>query len=100
MSVVTQLYFPFVEENNYMFRPFSGWAIIRLRLEHRGKLIYYNVDQTLKNEFSFPMLDVHIVVSARRMDQYHPILEGNTQGSRTAGKTKDDMAFTDASKLL
>jgi hypothetical protein len=44
MSVVTQLYFQFVEENNYMFRPFSGWAIIRLRLEHRGKLIYYNVD--------------------------------------------------------
>jgi hypothetical protein len=27
-----------------MFRPFSGWAIIRLRPEHRGKLIYYNVD--------------------------------------------------------
>jgi hypothetical protein len=44
MSVVTQLFFQFVEENNYMFRPFSGWAIIRLRLEHRGKLIYYNVD--------------------------------------------------------
>jgi hypothetical protein len=44
MSVVTQLYFKFVEENNYMFRPFSGWAIIRLRLKHRGKLIYYNVD--------------------------------------------------------
>jgi hypothetical protein len=44
MSVVTQLYFQFVEENNYMFWPFSGWAIIRLRLEHRGKLIYYNVD--------------------------------------------------------
>jgi hypothetical protein len=43
MSVVTQLYFQFVEEN-YMFRPISGWAIIRLRLEHRGKLIYYNVD--------------------------------------------------------
>jgi hypothetical protein len=35
MSVVTQLYFQFVEEN-YMFRPFSGWAIIRLRLEHQG----------------------------------------------------------------
>jgi hypothetical protein len=27
-----------------MFRPFSGWAIIRLRLEYRRKLIYYNVD--------------------------------------------------------
>jgi hypothetical protein len=39
MSVVTQLYFQFVEENNYMFQPFSGWAIIRLRLEHQGKLI-------------------------------------------------------------
>jgi hypothetical protein len=44
MSVVTQLYFQFVEENNYIFRPFSGWAIIRLRLEHREKLIYFNVD--------------------------------------------------------
>jgi hypothetical protein len=44
MSVVTQLYFQIVEENNYMFRPFSGWAIIRLRLEYRRKLIYYNVD--------------------------------------------------------
>jgi hypothetical protein len=43
MSVETQLYFQFVEENNYMFRPFSGWAIIRLRLEHRAKLIYHNV---------------------------------------------------------
>jgi hypothetical protein len=41
---LTQLYFQFVEENNYMFRPFSGWAIIRLRLEHREKFIYYNVD--------------------------------------------------------
>jgi hypothetical protein len=39
MSVVTQLYFQFVELNNYMFRPFPGWAIIRLRLKHRGKLI-------------------------------------------------------------
>jgi hypothetical protein len=44
MSVVTQLYFQTVEENNYMFRPFCGWAIIRLRLENRRKLIYYNVD--------------------------------------------------------
>jgi hypothetical protein len=26
-----------------MFRPFSGWAIIRLRLEYRRKHIYYNV---------------------------------------------------------
>jgi hypothetical protein len=33
-----------VEEINYMFRPFSGWAIIMLRLEYRRKLIYYNVD--------------------------------------------------------
>jgi hypothetical protein len=31
-------------KNNYTFRPFSGWAIIWLRLEHRGKLIHYNVD--------------------------------------------------------
>jgi hypothetical protein len=44
MSVVTQLYFQIVEGNNYMFRPFSGWAIIRLRLEYRRNLIYYNVD--------------------------------------------------------
>jgi hypothetical protein len=44
MSVVTQLYFQIVEETNFMLRPFSGWAIIRLRLEHRRKLIYYNVD--------------------------------------------------------
>jgi hypothetical protein len=44
MSVVTQLYFQIVEENNYMFRPFSGWVIIRLRLEYWRKLIYYNVD--------------------------------------------------------
>jgi hypothetical protein len=44
MSVVTQLYFQIVEENNYMFRSFSGWVIIRLRLEYLRKLIYYNVD--------------------------------------------------------
>jgi hypothetical protein len=44
MSVVTQLCFKTVEENNYMFRPFSVWAIITLRLEYRRKLVYYNVD--------------------------------------------------------
>jgi hypothetical protein len=44
MSVVTQLYFQIVDENKYMFRHFSGWTIIRLRLEYRRKLIYYNVD--------------------------------------------------------
>jgi hypothetical protein len=44
MSVVTQLDIHNVEENNYTFRPLSGWAIIRLRLEYRRKLIYYNVD--------------------------------------------------------
>jgi hypothetical protein len=44
MSVVTQLYFHIVEKSNYMFRPFSGWAIIRLRLEYRRRLIYCNVD--------------------------------------------------------
>jgi hypothetical protein len=44
MSVVTQLHFQIAEEINYMFRPFSGWAIIRLRLEYRRKLIYYNVE--------------------------------------------------------
>jgi hypothetical protein len=44
MSVVKQLYFKIFEEINYTFRPFSWWAIIRLRLEYRRKLIYYNVD--------------------------------------------------------
>jgi hypothetical protein len=44
MFVVTQLCFQIVEEINYMFRPFSGWAIIRLRLQYRRKLVYYNVD--------------------------------------------------------
>jgi hypothetical protein len=44
MFVVIQLYFQIVEEIDYMFRPFSGWAIIRLRLQYRGKLIYYNVE--------------------------------------------------------
>jgi hypothetical protein len=44
MSIVTQLYFKIVEEKNYMFRPFSGWAIVRLRLEYLSKPIYYNVD--------------------------------------------------------
>jgi hypothetical protein len=44
MPVVTQLYFQIVQENNYMFRPFSVWVIIRLRLEYRRRLIYYNVD--------------------------------------------------------
>jgi hypothetical protein len=44
MSVVTRLYFQIVEEINYMFRPFSGWAIIRLRLEYWRKLMYYNVN--------------------------------------------------------
>jgi hypothetical protein len=44
MSAVKQLYIQIVEGNNYIFLPFSGWAIIRLRLEYRRKLIYYNVD--------------------------------------------------------
>jgi hypothetical protein len=68
MSVVTQLYFQIVEEINCMFRSFSGWAIIRLRLEYRRKHIYYNVDiknwgtrsrftmfgEVCSYEFSFP----------------------------------------------
>jgi hypothetical protein len=82
MSVVTQLYFQIVEENNYMVRPFSVWAIIRLRLEYRRKPIYYNVDikngerdlvlQCLGRCVAIytrcgicdrsPVLDVHIVV--------------------------------------
>jgi hypothetical protein len=44
MAVVTQLYFQIVEEINYMFLPFSGWAINRMKLEYRRKLIHYNVD--------------------------------------------------------
>jgi hypothetical protein len=39
-----------------MFWPFFGWAIIRLRLEYRRKLIYCNVD--IKNgetRFRFTM---------------------------------------------
>jgi hypothetical protein len=52
MSVVTQLYFQIVEENNYMFRPFSGWAIIRLRLEYREKLILQRGHQEWGNEIS------------------------------------------------
>jgi hypothetical protein len=44
MAVVTQLYFQIVEEINYMFRPFSGLSIIRLRLEYWRKLIHYNLD--------------------------------------------------------
>jgi hypothetical protein len=50
MPVATQLYFQIVEEISYMFRPFSGWALIGLRPEYWRKLIYYNVD--IKNEFS------------------------------------------------
>jgi hypothetical protein len=33
-----------IVEINYMFRPFSAWAIIRLRIEYWRKLIYYSVD--------------------------------------------------------
>jgi hypothetical protein len=36
--------FQIVEEINYMFRLFSGWVIIRLRLEYGKKNSYYNVD--------------------------------------------------------
>jgi hypothetical protein len=43
---LTKLYFQIIEESNYMFWPFSWWAMISLRLEYRRKLI----------------LDVHIVV--------------------------------------
>jgi hypothetical protein len=44
MAVVTELYFQIVEEVSYMFWPFSGWAIITLRLEYRRKLIHYKAD--------------------------------------------------------
>jgi hypothetical protein len=53
MSVVTQLYFQIVEENNYMFQPFSGWAIVRLRLEYRRKHILQCGYQEWGNENSF-----------------------------------------------
>jgi hypothetical protein len=46
MAIVTQLYFQIVIEINYMFRPISVWAIIRLKLEYLRKLINYNVDYT------------------------------------------------------
>jgi hypothetical protein len=41
-----------------MFRPFSGWAIIRLRPEYRRKLIYtyYNVD--IKNGGTRPRFTI------------------------------------------
>jgi hypothetical protein len=45
MAVVTQLYFQIVEQINYMFRPFSGWAIIRLK-KYLRKLTHYNVAYT------------------------------------------------------
>jgi hypothetical protein len=38
VTVVTQLCFQIVEEINYRFRPFSGWAIIRLKLEYLRNL--------------------------------------------------------------
>jgi hypothetical protein len=53
MSVVTQLYFKIVEEINYMFRPFSGCAIIRLRLKYPRKLILQCGHQEWGNEISF-----------------------------------------------
>jgi hypothetical protein len=55
MAVVIQLYFQIVEEINYVFRPFSGWAIIRLKLEYRRKPVHYNVDYTSRmgKEISF-----------------------------------------------
>jgi hypothetical protein len=44
--MVTQPYFQIVEEINYMFWPFSGWTIIRVKLEYQRKLIctYYSVN--------------------------------------------------------
>jgi hypothetical protein len=46
-AVVTQLYFQIVEEISYMFWPFSGWAIIRLKLEISQKThTHCNVDCT------------------------------------------------------
>jgi hypothetical protein len=64
MSVVTQLYFQIVEEINYMFRPFSGWTIVRLRLEYRRNPIHIK-------------FDVHVIVHRRhsegkvRMPSHH-----------------------------
>jgi hypothetical protein len=67
MSVVTQLYIQIVEENNYMFRPFSGWAIIRLRLEYRRKHIYYNVD--IKNGY-IQIVEEHVRMCCRSVQSY------------------------------
>jgi hypothetical protein len=47
MSVVTNRIFELFK-NNYMFWTFSGWAIIRLRLEYQRKLIYYDVGVNLQ----------------------------------------------------
>jgi hypothetical protein len=59
MAVITQLYFQIVEEINYMFRPFSGGAIIRLKLEYLRKFTQYNVDYTSRmGERDSPILDV------------------------------------------
>jgi hypothetical protein len=67
MSVVTHSYFKIIEDNNYMFRPFSGWAIIRLRLEYLRKFIYYNVDirnwGTRSRFTMFEVCDGHYTIS-------------------------------------
>jgi hypothetical protein len=53
MSVETQLYFQIFEEIHYVFRPFSGWAIISLILEYQRKLILQCGHQEWGNDISF-----------------------------------------------
>jgi hypothetical protein len=69
MSVVTLLYFQILEENNYMFRPFSVWAIIRLRLEYRRKFIHYNAD--IKYGGTSSRLYIYIYIERERERELH-----------------------------
>jgi hypothetical protein len=52
VSVITQLYFQIVEEINYMFRPFTGWAIIRLKLEQFENTVVLRRSHTHSISFS------------------------------------------------
>jgi hypothetical protein len=84
MSIITQLYFQLFKENTYIFWPFSGWAIIRLRLESRRKLVYYNVDSktggprsrfTMFGEvcsYIYAMFTILFVVSSLNLMMVHP----------------------------
>jgi hypothetical protein len=60
MAIVTQFYFQVVEEINYMFRPFSECAIIRLKLEMSEKTHTLQCGLYIKNKTRSrsPILDV------------------------------------------